>query len=123
MIVIDSSKSNRFGYIQGFCIMIEVLTDPEIWLFLLAISALGALARLTNYYAGQRGKERIAGADVRPGRRRSGRVEASTRRAGPTGGAPTPAKRPARPDNHCEDSLRRLHDHHAIVTERAGERG
>lgn len=39
--------------------MIEVLTDPEIWLFLLAISALGALARLTNYYAGQRGKEKI----------------------------------------------------------------
>ena len=39
--------------------MIEVLTDPEIWLFILVISALGSLARLANFYAGQRGKEKI----------------------------------------------------------------
>lgn len=39
--------------------MIDVLTDPEIWLLILAISALGSLARLANFYAGQRGKEKI----------------------------------------------------------------
>ncbi len=39
--------------------MIDVLTDPEIWLFILVISSLGAFARLTNYYAGARGKETI----------------------------------------------------------------
>ena len=39
--------------------MIDVLTDPEIWLLILVFSGLGALARLTNYYAGNRGKEAI----------------------------------------------------------------
>ncbi len=39
--------------------MIEVLTDPQIWLVILVISALGSLARLANFYAGQRGKEKI----------------------------------------------------------------
>ena len=39
--------------------MIDVLTDPEIWLVILAISALGSLARLANFYAGQQGKEKI----------------------------------------------------------------
>ncbi len=39
--------------------MIDVLTDPQIWLLILTISALGALARLPNYYAGLRGKEMI----------------------------------------------------------------
>lgn len=39
--------------------MIDVLTDPQIWLVILVISALGSLARLANFYAGQRGKEKI----------------------------------------------------------------
>ena len=39
--------------------MIDVLTDPQIWLLILVISALGSLARLANFYAGQRGKEKI----------------------------------------------------------------
>ena len=39
--------------------MIDVLTDPQIWLVILVISALGSLARLANFYVGQRGKERI----------------------------------------------------------------
>ena len=39
--------------------MIDVLTDPQIWLVVLVISALGSLARLVNFYAGQQGKEKI----------------------------------------------------------------
>ena len=39
--------------------MIDVLTDPQIWLLILVISALDSLARLANFYAGQRGKEKI----------------------------------------------------------------
>jgi membrane protein YqaA with SNARE-associated domain len=39
--------------------MIDVLTDPKIWILILTISALGAFARLPNYYAGLRGKETI----------------------------------------------------------------
>jgi membrane protein YqaA with SNARE-associated domain len=39
--------------------MIDVLTDPQIWLLILLISVLGSLARLANFYAGQRGKEMI----------------------------------------------------------------
>lgn len=39
--------------------MIDVLLDPQIWLVILVISVLGALARLTNYYAGLRGKDTI----------------------------------------------------------------
>ena len=39
--------------------MIDVLTDPKIWLFVLVLSVLGSLARLPNYYAGFRGKDAI----------------------------------------------------------------
>jgi membrane protein YqaA with SNARE-associated domain len=39
--------------------MIDVLTDPQIWLVILVISGLGSLARLANFYAGQRGKDKI----------------------------------------------------------------
>ncbi len=39
--------------------MIDVLLDPQIWLVILVISVLGALARLTNYYTGLRGKDTI----------------------------------------------------------------
>jgi membrane protein YqaA with SNARE-associated domain len=39
--------------------MIDALTDPKIWLLILVFSVLGALARLTNYYAGNRGKDTI----------------------------------------------------------------
>ncbi len=39
--------------------MIDVLTDPQIWLLIFFLSALGALARLANFYAGQRGKDKI----------------------------------------------------------------
>ena len=39
--------------------MIDLLTDPQIWLVILFISALGSLARLANFYAGRRGKDKI----------------------------------------------------------------
>ena len=39
--------------------MVDTLTDPKIWLLILFISAWGALARLANFYAGQRGKGKI----------------------------------------------------------------
>jgi membrane protein YqaA with SNARE-associated domain len=39
--------------------MIDVLLDVQIWLIVLFISVLGALARLTNYFAGSRGKQAI----------------------------------------------------------------
>jgi membrane protein YqaA with SNARE-associated domain len=39
--------------------MIDVLTDPQIWFVILVLSALGSLARLANFYAGQRGKDKI----------------------------------------------------------------
>jgi membrane protein YqaA with SNARE-associated domain len=39
--------------------LIDVLTDPQIWLIVLVISILGSLARLANFYAGRRGKEKI----------------------------------------------------------------
>ena len=39
--------------------MIDVLADPQIWLVILIISTLGSLARLANFYAGQRGKDKI----------------------------------------------------------------
>ena len=39
--------------------MIDILLDPKIWLLILVMSVLGSVARLTNYYAGQRGKDLI----------------------------------------------------------------
>lgn len=39
--------------------MIDLLSDPELWLLILGASILGAFARLANYYAGLRGKEII----------------------------------------------------------------
>ena len=39
--------------------MIDVLMDPQIWLVVLVMSALGAFGRLANFYAGSRGKEAI----------------------------------------------------------------
>jgi membrane protein YqaA with SNARE-associated domain len=39
--------------------LIDVLTDPQIWLIVLVISILGSLARLANFYAGRQGKEKI----------------------------------------------------------------
>jgi membrane protein YqaA with SNARE-associated domain len=39
--------------------MIDLLTDPRIWLLIIGTSILGAFARLANYYAGLRGKEVI----------------------------------------------------------------
>jgi membrane protein YqaA with SNARE-associated domain len=39
--------------------VIDVLTDPQIWLVILFLGVVGSLARLANYYAGQRGKEKI----------------------------------------------------------------
>ena len=39
--------------------MIDVLTDPQVWLYVLGLSVLGSLARLPNYYAGFRGKDAI----------------------------------------------------------------
>ncbi len=39
--------------------MVEVLTDPQIWLLILVMSVLGAFTRLANYYAGLRGKDTI----------------------------------------------------------------
>ncbi len=42
--------------------MIDVLTYPQIWLLILFLSALGSLARLANFYAGQRGRDKIEAA-------------------------------------------------------------
>ena len=39
--------------------MVDVLTDPQIWLLILFLSALGSLVRLANFYAGKRGKDKI----------------------------------------------------------------
>ena len=39
--------------------MIDVLTNPSIWLLIIGASVLGAFARLANYYAGLRGKDVI----------------------------------------------------------------
>jgi membrane protein YqaA with SNARE-associated domain len=39
--------------------MLDVLTNPQMWLLVLVLSILGSFARLANYYAGQRGKDTI----------------------------------------------------------------
>ena len=39
--------------------MLDVLTNPQMWLLALVLSILGSFARLANYYAGQRGKNTI----------------------------------------------------------------
>lgn len=39
--------------------MVDVLTNPQIWLLILVLSVLGAFARLANYYLGLRGKDAI----------------------------------------------------------------
>jgi membrane protein YqaA with SNARE-associated domain len=39
--------------------MIDLLSDPKLWLLILGASILGAFARLANYYAGSRGKDVI----------------------------------------------------------------
>ena len=39
--------------------MVDLLSDPKLWLFVLVLSVWGSLARLPNYYAGQRGKDQI----------------------------------------------------------------
>ncbi|MGB3715206.1 MAG: hypothetical protein WA996_12320 [Candidatus Promineifilaceae bacterium] len=39
--------------------MVDVLTNPQIWLLILVLSVLGAFTRLANYYLGQRGKDTI----------------------------------------------------------------
>ena len=39
--------------------MVDLLTDPKIWLLVLVLSVWGSLARLPNFYLGNRGKERI----------------------------------------------------------------
>ena len=39
--------------------MIDLLSDPKLWLLVLLLSTWGSLARLPNYYAGQRGKDKI----------------------------------------------------------------
>ncbi len=39
--------------------MIDLLSDPKLWLLILGASVLGAFARLANYYAGSRGKDVI----------------------------------------------------------------
>jgi len=39
--------------------MIDLLSDPKLWLLVLLLSIWGSLARLPNYYLGQRGKEKI----------------------------------------------------------------
>lgn len=39
--------------------MVDVLTDPKIWLLILVLSVVGAFARLANYYLGLRGRDTI----------------------------------------------------------------
>ncbi len=39
--------------------MLDLLSDPKLWLFVLVLSVWGSLARLPNYYLGQRGKDKI----------------------------------------------------------------
>ena len=39
--------------------MVDLLSDPKIWLLIVGASILGAFARLANYYAGLRGKDVI----------------------------------------------------------------
>jgi len=39
--------------------MIDLLSDPKIWLVVLILSVWGSVARLPNYYLGNRGKEQI----------------------------------------------------------------
>jgi membrane protein YqaA with SNARE-associated domain len=39
--------------------MIDLLSDPKIWLLIIGASVLGSFARVANYYAGLRGKEVI----------------------------------------------------------------
>jgi membrane protein YqaA with SNARE-associated domain len=63
--------------------MIDVLTDPKIWLLILFLSFVGALARLANYYAGQRGKETIESIYPRIKPETWERVITSYRRLGP----------------------------------------
>lgn len=63
--------------------MIDVLTDPQIWLLILVISTLGSLARLANFYAGQRGKEKIEAVYTRIKPETWENVLGSYRRMGP----------------------------------------
>ena len=37
--------------------MIDLLSQPELWLLIVIFSIIGSFARLPNYYAGLRGKE------------------------------------------------------------------
>lgn len=39
--------------------MLDLLTDPKIWLLILVLSVWGSLARLPNFYLGNRGKDQI----------------------------------------------------------------
>ena len=39
--------------------MVDVLTDPKIWLLISVMSVVGAFARLANYYLGLRGRDTI----------------------------------------------------------------
>ncbi|HSG17840.1 MAG TPA: hypothetical protein VLE70_16165 [Anaerolineae bacterium] len=39
--------------------MLDLLSDPKIWLLVFGASTLGAFARLANYYAGLHGKDVI----------------------------------------------------------------
>ena len=39
--------------------MLDLLTDPKIWLVVLVLSVWGSVARLPNYFLGNRGKEQI----------------------------------------------------------------
>jgi membrane protein YqaA with SNARE-associated domain len=64
--------------------MIEVLTDPKIWLLVLIMSVWGGVARLPNYYAGLRGKDTIVNLYPRIKAETWGNVIARYKRLGPT---------------------------------------